>query len=239
MSKCVSTKYYSFDHIKNQAKVTGSEALAYHLYLQLYEKAVQKDAPTILELGTNKGLSTLMFLQAVKEKGGHVYSLDIEEQYSDLTQSSDWTFICSDSTDVSGVLEQQPALKEGIDILLIDSLHKRSHIEKEFWGWEPYLKEGALIIFDDIDPTPYGPGARKDNLSHEFDWHEIRQFVEELFYANEDSLFLEMHFGSTGFAVMTKRTKMSQRLNKHKPVRRRTDSVFWPFYIQARRSLRG
>ena len=88
-------------------------------------------------------------------------------------------------------------------------------------------------------PTPYGPGARKDNLSHEFDWHEIRQFVEELFYANEDSLFLEMHFGSTGFAVMTKRTKMSQRLNKHKPVRRRTDSVFWPFYIQARRSLRG
>lgn len=201
MTNSVSTKYFNFSSFIEKYHEEGEQAQLPHLYYEIYKKASAKKNSIILELGTHRGMSTLMFLQAVQENGGHVYSVDIDEQYADLTDSQNWTFIHSDSTAVEKIVKSHPHLNDGIDILLIDSLHTKEHVSKEFWGWEPYLNKNALIIFDDIDSHIYRPGARKDHLFFEFDWEEIKNFVEEVFYRNEDSLFLEMHFGSTGFAV--------------------------------------
>ena len=239
MNEFVNTKYFDFDEFANQRGSTGLNPLIRQLYFTIYEKACVKNSPIVLELGTNKGKSTLMFLQAVKERGGHVYSVDIDEQYSDLTNSPDWTFIHSDSTNIQEIIQKHPKLTNGIDILLIDSLHKREHVSKEFWGWEPYLNKDALIVFDDIDSNAYRPGARKDHVFFEFDWMEIREFVEQVFYANEDTLFLEMHFGSTGFAILTKRTDRSMRLKRDKPLKRRTNKFLWKLYVNTTNRIRS
>ena len=231
MTNSVHTKYYNFDEFIEGRHQKDEKAQIPHLYNKIYEKARAKKNPIILELGTHRGMSTLMFFQAVKEKGGHVYSVDIDDQYSDLTKSSDWTFIHSNSTSVKDIVENHAQLAKGIDILLIDSLHTKEHVSKEFWGWEPYLNKDALIVFDDIDSHIYRPGARKDHIFLEFDWDHIKNFVEEVFYANEETLFLEMHFGSTGFAVLTKRTERTCRLKKNKPMKRRTDKLFWKLFV--------
>lgn len=237
MPEYVETKYYSFSDFLENSKKTGSKGQIAQMFLELYERVRKKEKPTILELGTNMGASTLIFLQACTENNGDVYSVDIGD-YSDLTDKECWTFIQSESTDVTGIIKKHPALEKGIDVLMIDSLHKRYHVEKEFWGWAPYLNENALIIFDDVDPNIYRPGARKDNISHEFDWHEIRDFVEEVFYANEEDLFLEIHYGSTGFAIMTKRTSRSQPLKKEQTIKSRTGSAFWRLYMKIRNMLK-
>jgi hypothetical protein len=71
-------------------------------------------------------------------------------------------------------------------------------------GRWPYLNNDAIMIFDDVDSHIYRKNSRKGNIHFEFDPTEIREFVEERFYANEDKLLLELHLGSTGYAIMTK-----------------------------------
>jgi hypothetical protein len=229
MNNIVQTTYYSFSDLTNIDKFDYQVCNG---YLKLYNKAKEKSNPTILELGTNKGLSTLVFLQATAENGGRLYSVDIDSKFSDLTAAPEWTFIHSDSTDVAGILSKHPALKDGIDILLIDSLHKKFHVEKELSGWWPYLNKDAIIIFDDVDSHIYRKNSRKDNIHFEFDWTEIREFVEELFYANEDKLLLELHLGSTGYAIMTKRAERIGTLRREAISIRRTKSLFWINYIR-------
>ncbi len=238
-NEIVSTKYYTFDDFVNKRNLLSEEAQIPHLYYTVYKKSCAKEKPTILELGTHRGMSTLMFLQAVQQRGGSVFSVDIDDQYRDLSNSSNWTFIHSDSTKVDKIVEDYPALKDGIDILLIDSLHTKEHVSKEFWGWEPYLNKDAFIIFDDIDPNIYRSGARKDHVFFEFDWEGIRDFVEEVFYKNEDALFLEKHYGSTGFAVMTKRTARNIRLKKNEPLKRRTNILAWKAYVKIFNIMKG
>ena len=228
------SKYYEFVNLIKPKE--GEAGQLPHLYKMLYEKTKLKNKPIILELGTHKGMSTLMFLKAVEEVGGHVFSVDIDNKYHDLFESNDWTFIHSDSTDVNGILQKFPKLKGGIDILLIDSLHTKKHVEKEFWLWEPYFKKDALIVFDDIDNHIYRQGARKDFVFHEFDWCEIHDYVKEIFFANEDNLFLEMHYGSTGFAYLTKRNE--NKLTKPIKAVKRTDSIFWSTYVKLRKFIK-
>jgi predicted O-methyltransferase YrrM len=212
MQITTSTKYFSFaDFSESSNKFTLQVRNG---FMKLYDKAKTKSSPIIVELGTNKGMSTTVFLQAAKERDGKVFSVDIDSYFSDLTDDTRWTFIHSDSTDADGIVSKFPTLRAGIDILLIDSLHKRAHVEKEFFNWWPYLNEGALIIFDDIDSHNYRPNQPKDSRSAEFDWADIKNFVEEIFYANEDKFLLELHLGSTGFAIMTKACAKGTTLSK-------------------------
>ena len=108
MNNSVSTKYYTFDDFVQKKDAEGVGAQLPHLYYTIYEKARVKEKPVILELGTHRGMSTLMFLQAIQEKGGHVYSVDIDEQYSDLVDLDDWTFTHAESTDIAGILQNYP-----------------------------------------------------------------------------------------------------------------------------------
>ena len=97
--------------------------------------------PVILELGVDKGLSTTVFLQACRMKNGNLVSVDIRD-CSEISDSKYWTFVQSDSTDVDNILSKAPFLKEGIDVIYIDSLHNKDHVKKELNSWYPYMKKG-------------------------------------------------------------------------------------------------
>jgi len=231
MSNLIETKYFSFSDLK---KTEAEESIAgqiAHQYMTIYRNCITKAKPVILELGTQRGQSTAVFLQICSENGGHVYSVDIDD-CSDISDSSDWTFIRSDSTDVENIIKNAPELINGIDVLLIDSLHKRSHVEKEFWNWLELLNEGALIIFDDVDPHNYRKKSRKDDVYAEFYWEDIQEFVFEVFRQNELKLSLEMHYGSSGLAIMTKRTPKGDSLNRVKKITYRTRSVVWKIFMK-------
>ena len=193
----------SFEKIASSAKETGVLAHIARQYMSMYTRAKTKLSPTILELGTREGISTSMFLKICQENGGKVVSVDVDD-CSDVADDENWRFVQSDSTDVEHVLAKAPELSEGIDVLLIDSLHVRSHVEKEFYAWYPYLNAGALVFFDDVDPFIYRKNSRKDSLYNEFNWQDIQDFVVEVFRANEDYTSLTFYLGSSGLALLEK-----------------------------------
>lgn len=209
----VRTKHYSFSTISKLAQEQNDSGLGYRQYMQLYRAASASERPTILELGVDRGISTTVFLQACEERFGTLISVDIED-CSAISESRHWTFVQSDSTNIPSVLEAAPMLREGIDVLLIDSLHKRSHVEEEFYRWFPFVKPGGVIFFDDVDPFVYGKGQRKDRLSFEFDWQAIHDFVIEVFRANQIYVSLTIDYGSTGLAIMRKQAPIGTEANR-------------------------
>ena len=199
----VRTKYSSFEKHASREYVPGLEGEIATQLMLMYRKAVEKSSPLILELGTATGQSTAVFLQACQEKDGRLVSVDIAD-CSQVSDSSTWQFVQSDSTDVDFILSRAPCLKDGIDILYIDSLHRKDHVKKELTGWYPYMNKQSWIFLDDVDANPYRKGNRKDKLSWEVAWDEIHEYVQSFFYANEDSLYLSVMYGSTGLACLYK-----------------------------------
>jgi predicted O-methyltransferase YrrM len=53
-----------------------------------------------------------------------------------------------------------PRTKQPVDLLYIDSSHAREHTIAEVRAWQPYLRSGAPVIFDDYTHPDY-PGVRE------------------------------------------------------------------------------
>lgn len=47
-----------------------------------------------------------------------------------------------------------------VDLLHIDSSHSREETIREAWAWQPFLADGALMVFDDSTHPEY-PGVRE------------------------------------------------------------------------------
>ncbi|MEO0853140.1 MAG: class I SAM-dependent methyltransferase [Cyanobacteria bacterium J06648_11] len=225
MGELSRTKYYSFSDFSERRYQSGFAGKEATQLMAMYETSHQKKNPTILELGTQKGKSTALFLQACDETDGRLVSVDIDD-CSDVAVSPRWQFVQSDSTNVSHILEQAPYLADGIDILYADSLHKREHVEREVMGWYPYMNREAWIFLDDVDSNPYRQGHRKDNYGNELDWDAIETFIREFFYANEDELFLSISYGSTGLASLYKTSERGTIPKSARPIRRRHHNAF-------------
>lgn len=211
------TKNHTFEEYRKAEYTKGLKGQVATQLMRMYRIAKELTNPTILELGTCKGVSTTIFLQACEESNGHLVSVDIDD-CSDITNSNRWKFVQSDSTDIDYILSQAPHLKNGIDILYIDSLHTKNHVEKELTGWYPLMNEGAHIFFDDVDSNPYRKGNRKDNYRVEMALDEIREYIEAFFYANEDDLYLDIMYGTTGLAHLYKLSSKGMLPKAAKPV---------------------
>ena len=110
----------------------------------------------------HQGWSTGVLAHACEATGGVLVSLDIED-CSDVIESETWTFIQTDDRALDTVLAQAPILRQGIDLIYIDSLHDPRHVAHLIEMYYPLVKQDGWLAFDDIDPGPYLRGQRKDN----------------------------------------------------------------------------
>jgi len=220
----ISTKYHTFEEYKKVEYGKSLEGQVATQLMHMYRIAKELTNPIILELGTAKGCSTTIFLQACEESNGQLVSVDIRD-YSDISNSSRWRFVQSDSTDIDFILSKAPHLKNGIDILYIDSRHVKSHVEKELTGWYPFMNKGAHIFFDDVDSHPYRKGQRKDKFRSEFGLDEIREYIEAFFYSNENDLYLDIMFGTTGLAHLYKLSTKGTIPRDAKPIIHRKKNI--------------
>ena len=191
--------------------------------LELHKEAASRDAATILELGVDRGQSTKVFLNAIEPKAAsRLFSVDIRD-CSSAARSNKWTFIQSDSADIDNVLKSAPELREGIDVLYVDSMHDVRHVYKEVSGYYPFLNKNSVMFFDDIDSFPYMLGQRKENVKYEIANRKINALVEQIFEANSTDLDLTVFRGSTGLARLDKRAEKGSRLiPPEKPIKRNT-----------------
>jgi len=125
----------------------------------------QKGLRTILEVGVRWGTSTLSFLYGLRDRGqSHpllkLHSMDIKDCSSvcpeELKQY--WNFMQGDS-------KKLPWDRE-IDILLIDGDHSYEGVKADYERFEPFVKEGGIILMHDV--LWFHKGAIK------FFWDEVK-----------------------------------------------------------------
>lgn len=197
--------------------------------LEIHTEVLNRVDPTILELGVRSGGSTKIFLNALhRGSGGHLVSVDILD-CSNVVDSPRWQFLQSDSADISRVIEAAPILKQGIDIIYVDSLHTPEHICKELYGYYPFVKKGGIIFFDDIDSLPYMQNQSKDNIHTEIGNRQSMDLINRAFESNLDQIELTIRRGGTGMARLDKRSEMSTQLAPPFGLKKRTSKTFWKF----------
>ena len=211
----VQTRHYSLADVFAADGQPGLFGKVATQLMSLHRLVARRERPTVLECGVHQGWSTGVLAHACEAQSGALVSLDIED-CSDAIASPVWTFIQTDDLALETVLARAPMLKRGIDLIYIDSLHDARHVARLIEAYYPLVKQGGWLAFDDIDPGPYLRGRRKDNADREIAWRRIGEVIQEFFYANEDDLFLEFHFGSTGLALMQ---KLAPQERVHRPAR--------------------
>lgn len=134
--------------IESLTKVmTGEQATDWMLPLfwslgRKYPKA------NIGEIGMRGGTSTLAFLLAAVETGGHVWSMDIApctsalEMFADLGLSDRHTFLKGDS-------QNELCFPEPLDILFIDGDHRYAGVKADYERHADSVKDGGIVMFHD------------------------------------------------------------------------------------------
>lgn len=187
---------------ETSSKNDESAALADQL-LALHEAAKSKDDVTFLELGTDRGQSTKVILNALHRTNGKLVSVDVRD-CSNAGSGENWVFVQSDSTDGEFIFSKAPFLKDGIDFIYVDSKHTPEHVRREVYTYFKFVRKGGRIFFDDIDSAPYMRGRRKDSVAVEIANRNIFRVIQSIYYNNINILKFEAKFGSTGLAILTK-----------------------------------
>jgi len=112
----------------------------------------QKGLRRVVEIGVRGGISTNAFLYGMRDRGQKhpdmkVHSIDIADcsgVVKDESLKPYWEFIHGDSKEIIKTWEKE------IDILLIDGDHSYEGVQADFRFWEPYVKEGGIILLHDV-----------------------------------------------------------------------------------------
>jgi len=118
----------------------------------LVEMVLKADAKKVIELGTRTGVSTIAWLYALEQTGGHLWSVDMDAK-PPIGEFPHWTFIQGDD-ESDQVLSQLPPQ---VDILFLDTSHHYEHTKRELELYLSQVKPGGLIVCHDTElPIPEG-----------------------------------------------------------------------------------
>jgi predicted O-methyltransferase YrrM len=119
---------------------------------RLVEMVIHGDARKVIELGTRTGVSTIAWLYALEQTGGHLWSVDTDSQ-PPIGDYPHWTFIQGDD-ESDAVLSQLPT---EVDIVFVDTSHHYEHTLRELRLYRSQVRPGGLIVCHDTElPHPEG-----------------------------------------------------------------------------------
>lgn len=174
----------------------------------MHDTVVKNQLKTIVECGVDRGTSTCSFLESVKKTKGKLYSFDIKD-CSNLFVDENWNFLQTNDTDIKKILIKFPHIKNGIDLLYVDSYHEPNHVRKILNLYYPYINLNGYIFVDDTSSYPF----RKLNiLTDSINSDLCKEEVEEFYYSNFDSFDFRYNGGENGLSMLKK--KKMGNLNK-------------------------
>ena len=154
----------------------------------------------ILELGVQNGSSTKKFIELCILNDGFLTSIDIED-CSKVIKSDKWKFIHSSDDNFEKI---DKIISKSFDLIFIDSLHEPKHVEKVFYHYYSFLKEGGICIIDDISWLPYSKNEYRDNEFVEYINRSTFNKILEIYNQNKENFYLEFFFRESGYAIITK-----------------------------------
>ena len=172
----------------------------------------------ILELGVQKGRSTLRFLELCKNNNGKLYSVDVDD-CRNVTKDINWTFIQSRDDDFKYI---KSIIPNKLDVIFIDTLHEAKHVKKLIYNYYNLLKLGGYIFIDDISHLPY-LDKKKTSFYFEINNKETFNEILKIYYFNQDNFNLNFSFESSGLAIIKK--KNMENLNETKKIISRENSL--------------
>jgi Methyltransferase domain len=108
---------------------------------------------TVLELGVRGGSSTVALLAGLEERGGVLWSVDIDPASAAIFPGhAQWRFVLADSRDERPVVDA--GLPDELDVLFIDTLHTYEQVRDELAVWGDRVVPGGVILFHDTDSYP-------------------------------------------------------------------------------------
>jgi 23S rRNA U2552 (ribose-2'-O)-methylase RlmE/FtsJ len=123
------------DELKNHLSKLDETRFVAQQLLRLHQEVKIKADPLVVELGVDKGQSTKVFLNAIEGKSNaKLISIDIKNCHS-AVDAERWEFVQQDSSDIKSLLIAKPIIKNGIDVLYVDSLHTVKHVQKEIYNF--------------------------------------------------------------------------------------------------------
>ena len=173
--------------------------------------------PVILELGVNKGSSTAKFLDYINLYGGELYSIDIvdcsriinNDRFKNIPTEK-WNFLTSNDLDIENILLKFPKLKNGIDLIYIDSYHDFTHVNKILEKWYLYISKFGYIFFDDTESRLY---KAKKKFTHSINNDSIDKLVRDFHDRNYDQLVLTKYFSGSGLSELFKLSELGTSAN--------------------------
>ena len=121
----------------------------------------------VVELGTRTGVSTAALLAGVEARGGHVWSVDIDDCGGLFAEHPQWTFRQGSSIDPATRekvaawnrnSDDKPTAMAMFNLVLIDTEHNIEQVSAELELWAPRMAPGSHILIH--DPETF-PGVRR------------------------------------------------------------------------------
>lgn len=118
----------------------------YH-YLACATRVIKPN--TVVELGADRGVSTLMISEELPP-GGKIYSIDVREDGWEYVPENNKNIVKLVGLSTDTELLKDINLSE-VKFWFIDGEHTNDMVEQEIKTYSPYWKKGTVVMFDDID----------------------------------------------------------------------------------------
>tara|TARA_B100001027_G_scaffold203776_1_gene165477 strand:- start:232 stop:864 length:633 start_codon:yes stop_codon:yes gene_type:complete len=172
----------------------------YKLENELIPKINKIQNIIILELGVQKGRSTIKFLELCKKNNGKLFSVDIDD-CSNVSNDKNWTFLRSRDDNFDYIKSVVP---NKIDVLFIDSLHEAEHVKNLLYNYFPLININGYIFIDDISHLPYLKDKSRNNFYCEINNKETFEGLLSIYSKNDENFELNFSFMSSGLAIIKK-----------------------------------
>ena len=183
----------------------------YKIKVFLEDQIQQISQPNILEFGVREGRSTKIFFDFCKKKGGHLFSIDVDD-YSNLFKDQNWTFLKTRDDNFEFLQEKLP---KKFDLIYLDSIHEADHVQKIFYHYYDFLKINGQFYIDDISWLPYLKSNYRDNFYCEINNKETFERLIKIYNNNFDNFDIFFTFISSG---MCRIVKKQNQLNQPKKI---------------------
>ncbi len=192
-------------------------------FFYIKERLKEIKNPIIVELGVDStALSTKNFLDYINLHGGKLYSIDIRD-FSNILETNkfknynpnQWKFLKSNDLNIQKIFDFCPEIKNGIDILYVDSLHDPTHVKKLIHKWFFYVNKSGYIFFDDTESRLY---REQKSLFTTIINDGIDDVIKNFFYKNSNNIDYIKYYCDTGLSEFYKKCEKNIYPNNNQKI---------------------